>query len=351
MFDDVHSVRSGYSEGSGHGGTGEPAAPRKSIGRREFLKKAVCLGAGLAIAARPRPGLSEAAEALPTRVLGRTKEKVTILGLGTAPVGEGPVGVEEGVRIFGEVLDRGVTYVDTARIYGNAEEILGHLVPKRRDRIFLVTKVSTDSAAEAERSLGESLRRLKTDHVDLVHIHSIGGKRLDRVLAKDGALEYLLSAKEKGKVRFIGISGHNRPANFLRMLETDQIDVIMCVMNHADRNIYGFESKVLPVAKKKNVGCVAMKVYAGIKGGFRNHRRAQVGCATKAEYLPKALAYALDLEGVSVALVGPYTAEQAIQNVEFARKYKRLTEEERSELLDYGKRLSEDLGPRYGPVT
>jgi len=323
----------------------------EGMGRREFLKKVGCAGAGLALAAIQREISAQPLEMLPKRVLGRTKEKVSILGLGTAPVGEGPVDVQEGIKIFGEAIDRGVTYIDTARIYGNAEEILGHLVPKRRDKLFIVTKVSTDNAARAERSLSESLRRLKTDHLDLVHIHSIGSKNIDRVLAKDGALEYLLKQKDIGKIRFIGISGHNRPPNFVRMLKTDQIDVIMCVMNYADRNIYDFESKVLPEAKKRNVASVAMKVYAGIKGGFPNHRSGHIGCVTEPVYLPHALAYALDLKDVSVAVVGPYTVEQAIQNVEFARKYKPLSEEQRASLLEYGRKLAPSLGPRYGPVT
>jgi len=331
----------------------------KEITRRKFLG-GVIAGATTAIAlpnlaAEPKkvtdkPIAADTVDPLPKRVLGRTKEKVSILGLGTAPVGEGPVGLQEGIRIFGEAIDRGVTYIDTARIYGNAEEILGHLIPKRRDKLFVVTKVSTDRAVEAERSLGESLGRLKIEHVDLVHIHSIGSKNIDRVLGKEGVLEYLLKQKEAGKIRFIGISGHNRPPNFVRMLQTDQIDVIMCVMNYADRNIYDFESKVLPEARKRNVGCVAMKVYAGIKGGFRNHRSGYIGCATEPAYLPQALAYALDLEGVSVAVVGPYTVEQAIQNVDFAGKYTPLSEEQRSSLMAHGKKLAPTLGPRYGAV-
>jgi predicted aldo/keto reductase-like oxidoreductase len=322
-----------------------------SMHRREFLKKIGCAGAGLALTSVVKPAFAQSVDELPKRVLGRTNEKVSILGLGTAPVGEGPVDVKEGIKIFGEAIDRGVTYIDTARIYGNAEEILGHLVPKRRDKLFIVTKVSTDNAERAERSLSQSLRLLKIDHIDLVHIHSIGSKRIDRVLAKDGVLEYLLKQKETGKIRFIGISGHNRPPNFVRMLKTDQIDVTMCVMNYADRNIYDFESKVLPEARKRNVGCVAMKVYAGIKGGFRNHRSGYVGCVTEPAFLPDAMAYALDLEGVSVAVVGPYTVEQSIQNVQFARKYKPLSKGQRDSLLEYGRKLAPTLGPRYGAIS
>jgi predicted aldo/keto reductase-like oxidoreductase len=244
-----------------------------------------------------------------------------------------------------------VNYVDTARGYGIAEEALGQVLPTRRDKVFLVTKCWTDSGAQAQKSFEESLRTLKTDYVDLVHVHHVGGKDIDRALAKDGILEYLLQQKEAGKTRFIGISGHARPPRFLKMLETDQIDVLMAVMNYADRNIYDFESKVLPECRKRNVGVVAMKVYAGIKGGFPNHPRGWVGCNTPPALLPKALAYALDLEGVSVANVGPFTMEQAIQNVELARRYRPLTGPEREELLAYGRQLAPTLGPRYGPVA
>ena len=323
----------------------------RGMDRREFLKRASSAGAGLALAVMQQPLRAQTDEELPKRILGRTNEKVSILGLGTAPVGEGPVGVEDGIKIFSEAIDRGINYIDTARIYGNAEEILGHIIPKQRDKLFVVTKVSTDNGGRAERSLNESLSRLKTDYLDLVHIHSIGNKNIDRVLASGGVLEYLLKQKEAGKIRFIGISGHNRPPNFVRMLQTDQIDVLMCVINHADRNIYDFESKVLPEAIKRNVGCAAMKVYAGIKGGFRNHRSGFIGCATEPDRLPHAMAYALDLKGINVAVVGPYTVEQSIQNVHFARKYKPLSPEQRASLLEYGSKLAESLGPRYGPVV
>jgi predicted aldo/keto reductase-like oxidoreductase len=321
------------------------------LNRREFLQKAVLTGAGLAVVGSSVRAAEASGDALPTRVLGRTGAKVTILGLGTAPLGEARGDVSEAAKIFAEVIDRGVTYVDTARGYGIAEEALGQIVPARRDKIFLVTKCWTDSGAQAQKNFETSLRTLKTDHVDLVHIHHVGGKEVSKMLAKDGILEYLLKQKEAGKTRFIGISGHARPPIFLKMLETDQIDVLMAVMNYADRNIYDFEGKVLPECRKRNVGVVAMKVYAGIRGGFPNHSKGWVGCNTPVELLPKALAYALDLEGVSVANVGPFTMEQAIQNIELARQYKPLTETERKELLAYGEKLAPTLGPRYGPVA
>lgn len=318
--------------------------------RRDFLRHAAA-AAGL-VAATPLFGAAPASDGpLPTRVLGRTGAKVTILGLGTAPIGEARIDPQEAERIFGEVMDRGVNYIDTARIYGHAEEVLGNLVPSRRDKLFLVTKVWTDSGAQAQKAFEESLQRLKVDHVDLVHIHHIGDKNLEKVLAPDGVLEYLLRQKQAGKLRFIGMSGHARPPRFVQMLETDKIDVVMAVMNYADRNIYDFEGKVLPECRKRNVGVVAMKVYAGIKGGFPNHRKAWVGCVTPPERLPQAMAYALDLEGVSSAIIGPFTLEQALQNIEWARQYRPLLEPERESLLAYGKELAPQLGPRYGPVA
>lgn len=323
--------------------------------RRDFLRQTTA-GAGLlmtghAVAAdAPTPAPPDS-ELLPTRTLGRTGAKVTILGLGTAPIGEGPVELDEAARIFGAVLDRGVNLIDTARIYGNAEEALGQLIPARRDRLFLATKVSTDLAEAAERSLAESFRLMKTDYMDLVHIHSAGSRNIGRVLDKDGVLDYLVRQKKAGRIRFLGISGHNRPGNFLRLLETGLIDVVMPVMNYADRNIYGFEKAVLAECRRQNLGVIAMKVYVGIKGGFPNHRRAHVGCVTEPERLPQALAYALDLEGVSAAVIGPYTMEQALANVEIARGYRPLTDQQREELLALGRRLAPELGPRYGPVV
>ena len=321
------------------------------LGRREFLGRSASAGVGLLLAPSVLQAAEKSIDGLPTRVLGRTKQRVTILGLGTAPIGEGPVGVQEAARIFGAVLDRGVNYVDTARIYGNAEEALGLIVPKRRDKLFLVTKVSTDNGPRAAKSLDESLRLLKTDRVDLVHIHSMGSKDPKKVLADDGVLAELLKQKAKGKLRFIGLSGHNRPLRFLDVIKTGQIDVVMPVMNYADRNIYDFETKVLPECFKRNIGVAAMKVYVGIKGGFKNHRNGSVGCPTASNLLPHAMAYALDLKGVHIAVVGPYTMAQAIENVELAKRYKPLTKPQLEALLARGRELAKTIGPRYGPIT
>jgi len=337
---------------------------QNDLSRRKFLGRAVgtvsAMSAGASIVGSAEPTEAqetplpappaEKIEGLPTRILGRTGQRVTILGLGTAPIGEGPPDTPQAARIFAEVIDRGVNYVDTARGYGNAEEALGTILPGRRDRVFLVTKLWTDKADRAEELLATSLKTMKVDMIDMVHIHHVGGKDVEQVKADDGILPFLVKQKEKGTIRYIGMSGHCRPGRFLEVLKTGLIDVVMPVMNYADRNTYNFEGTVLPECVRQNVGAVAMKVYVGIKGGFRNHRRAEIGCATPVDLLPRALSYALDLPGVSVANIGPYTMEQAIANVELAKNYKPLTDEQRESLLAYGKELAAEIGPRYGPV-
>jgi predicted aldo/keto reductase-like oxidoreductase len=314
--------------------------------RRGLLKRAGWAGLGATVV--PRLVRSESADPLPSRLLGNTGVPVSILGLGTAPVGETRIPVEDGARVFAAALDRGVTYVDTARVYGLAEEMLGHVLPARRDTLFVATKVSTDDAEAAEKSLAESLRLMKIDHVDLLHIHNVGSRKVEKVLGPGGVLEFAIRAREAGKTRFIGITGHSRASHFQRILESGKIDVVMCVLNYADRHIYNFEEHVLPHARKRGCGVAAMKVYGGIKGGFPNHRKGDVGCVTAPARMPQALAYALDLEGVHVAVVGPFTVDQAAQNVAFARQVKPLSPEQHDALLARGKELAPSLGPRYG---
>ena len=341
-----------HSKRKDNNGISGRVARTSALGRREFLKRSACVGTALALGSHvPKMSAAASADGLAMRTLGRTGVKVSVLGLGTAPVGEGPVGVEEGIKIFSEAIDRGVNYIDTARIYGNAEEILGRIVPKRRDKLFLVTKVWTANGQKAESMLSESLRKLKTDYVDLVHIHNVGGKNLDEVLGKGGVMEYLLREKEAGKIRFIGATSHCRPGRVASVIETGHIDVAMTVINYADKFTYDFHGKILPAAKKHNTALAAMKVYVGIKGGFRNHRRGFVGCVTEQSRMPHAMAYALDLEQISVAVVGPYTVEQSIQNVEFAKKYKPLSPDQRAALLESGRQMAPELGTRYGPLT
>ncbi|OHB77097.1 MAG: hypothetical protein A2W31_09695, partial [Planctomycetes bacterium RBG_16_64_10] len=222
---------------------------------------------------------------------------------------------------------------------------------KRRDQVFLTTKVWSDSADEARQSLDQSLRTLQTDHLDLVYLHSVGNRDREQALAPEGALSYLLKQKETGKIRFVGISGHSRVESFVPVLETGAIDVVMVAMNFVDRYTYGFEQKVLPVASQHNVGIACMKVFGGVHGGFRNYGGPNPGPQMPAQYLTQAVRYALGLPGVATLVIGPHTVEQLRQNVQMVRNYQPLSEAEQTELAGLGKRLAAEWGPHYGPVA
>jgi len=286
---------------------------------------------------------------LPIRVLGRTNENVTILGLGTSPIGEGSISKQQARKVFEYTIDNGVNLIDTAPIYGNAEEVLGEIIPTRRNSLYLATKVCTEYADQAEFQLTKSLETLNTDYIDLCYIHNIGDKNIDIIESKTGVLNYLIYQQRIGRVRHIGVSAHSKGDKILRILNTGIIDVAMFVINYADRYLYNFENRILPFCFHRNIGVVAMKVYTGIVAGIRCHTKGHIGCATPPELLPHAMAYVLDLPGVSTALIGPFTIKQAQSNVDIARSYLPLTNEHRNALLAYGEKLSCSIGFRYGP--
>lgn len=289
------------------------------------------------------------------RVLGRTGQAITIVGLGSAPIGQSRPGVAEGVAVYRAALDAGINYVDTAHNYDDAERYLGELVPAFRDRIFLVTKAlprSSDpktAAMEMELQFEQSLRLLKTDHVDLLHIHSVGDKSPEMILAPDGPMDFVKKMKDKGLTRFIGITGHNRINHFVPVIETGEVDALMVTLNFADYHQYAFEEQVLPAARKHGCGILAMKVFGGHvnnAGGYSKKGPAKM----PSDYLQRALRYSLGIEGVASAVLGVYDADEVKQNVEWAKAYKPLSKKERLALRETGSLLAREWGPRFGPA-
>jgi len=335
-----------------------------SLSRRHLLAGAAAVGLGLGASRAGGSGLRADEEAsardskgilrdelgtIPRRRLGKTGVDVSILGLGTATMGENPSTVDECASVFAEAIERGINYIDTARIYGNAEEALGRIVPAQRDKVFLVTKCMTDSAADAQKSFEESLRLLKVDAVDVLHLHSTGDRDLHVALGENGAWSYIRRMKKEGKARFIGITGHNRPAKFLRMLETGEVDVMMVAMNFVDRHVYGFEEKVLPKARELGVGVMAMKTFGGLKGGFRFTRRVTPSQMDPIFY-QNAVRYSLSLEGVTGIVIGVKKAEELRQNIRYVLHAVPLSDDERDALRAHGEKLAAEWGPRFGAV-
>ncbi len=310
--------------------------------RRSFLSLLTGAVAGTLTARANTPSPTEP---LPTRILGRTGVKVPVLGLGFGPVGTG-LTEKEAVALMEAALELGVTYWDAAPTYARAQEYIGKVLPKVRDKVFMVTKTATDDAQRALSIIEQSLRTLKTDHVDLVHVHNIGDFAPERVLGKGGVLEGLRKAQKRGWVRFIGVSGHLRPSVMAKVLDSGEFDVVMPALNFADRFTYNFEGKVLPIAQKHKVGVVAMKVLAAPQKGYGRPNPGKL-----ASYDELALRYALSLPGVTCAVVGMFAVEELKRNVAIVRNFKPLTAEEQRKLDEMGKRLAAAWGPHYGDPT
>ena len=331
----------------------------KSVSRRGFVQGASLL-AGAAMGS-VLPGVAHAAQTdagtpvtLGKRMLGRTGERVSMLTLGTAPLGQGPASDKEGQALVERALELGVNYFDTARIYGNAERFLAPVLKRNRDKMFLATKVWADEVPDFDKLMTQSFRTLGVDHVDLMHIHSLGNKDIDKLLATGGVMDFLEKKKEQGVIRFIGISGHNYPSKFKRMVDTGRVDVMMVAMNFADRHTYDFERRVLPAARAQNMGVACMKVYGGVKATpdspWTNYQKVSP-CQMPEAFLPNAVRYSLSLPGVATAVIGVHSIAQLEQNVAFAKAYQPLSDVETASLENYGKELAEAWGPRFGAAT
>lgn len=314
------------------------------VGRREFFTRLFSGGASLADTTIP----SLSSLTFPKRQLGKTGEWVPILGLGTASLGRG-VGDDVAAQVLNRAVDLGVNYIDTAPDiggYGRAQKQIGRALSARRNEIFLVTKLFEPKGAAARRLLENNLQELRTDHVDLLYVHSLGHDSMDPnvVFAPDGVFEAVMRAKEEGLTRFVGVTGHNRPARFMRALADYDLDVLMTAVNFADQHTYDFENKVWPFAHRRNMGLVAMKVFGGIRGG--GHTPALM----HAEHHDLALRYALSLEGCATAVIGMISNDELDENVRRARAYVPLTEAERDGLRGAGESLAAEWGPHLGAV-
>lgn len=254
-----------------------------------------------------------------TRPLGATGVTVPIIGYGTAPLGkEKNATREQAVRCLNVAIDRGITYLDTSPDYGS-EPYVGEVMKTRRDEVFLATKINRRSKEGVLDEIKESLTRLQTDHIDLIQVHSISAwADLEQTLAADGAVAALEEAREQGLVRFIGITGHARPDILGHALTQYSFDTVLVALGIADRLITSPETFLLPYARERNAGVIAMKVFAH-------------GAVTNRD---KALRYSLGLPGVSTAIIGLDNEKQIEEIVKLAAAVDRpLEDDEREEFI------------------
>jgi len=305
--------------------------------RREFLQATAAGVAATAIApAVAAAGPLEFNDAgIPLRPLGRTGEKVSILGLGGFHSTTKPEA--ESLRIIRRAIDEGITFLDNAWDYhdGLAEERMGKALQegKFRDKVFLMTKCCGRTAKEAQSNLEDSLRRLKTDHLDLWQFHEIiYDNDPDWIFESGGAIEFALKAKEQGKVRFLGFTGHKDPSIHLKMLgKPYEWATVQMPLNVMDAHFRSFQHAVLPELVKRGIGPIAMKSL----GGAGNI------VSTAGVPVEDALRYTLSLP-ISTLVSGIDSEKILDQNLKIVRDFKPLTAEEKTAIEQKTRLLAGD---------
>jgi len=289
-----------------------------TISRRDFLKKSAGAAVGYTMF-RGSSNQTKESRSLPKRPLGKTGLDVTILGLGCVAIGYGPHSISEGAEIVEACIDAGINYIDCASSYGNGEVKLGEVMKTRRNEVVITTKTLEREKNAAWSEINRSLERLKTDHVDLLQIHSINSMDvLDEVTGKSGSLASAVRAREQGMCKHIGITGHTRPDVIREALNRFPFETVLVPLSSTDKLINDFGDALFPLAKEKGLGVVAMKVLSA-------------GRVTR--YVPESLRYAMTLP-VSTAIVGMGTLEEVRQNVEIARSFEPMTKAEMQALVE-----------------
>jgi len=258
------------------------------------------------------------------RPFGRHPDRLSIIGLGGFHLGKVKT-VAEAVRIVHEAIDAGVNFLDNAWEYhqGESERRMGRAIADRRDAVFLMTKVCTHGrdARVALRQLDESLRRLRTDHLDLWQVHEcVYDNDPERHFARGGVVEALERAKAQGKVRYVGFTGHKDPDIHLRMLSFDfPFDACQLPLNGFDAQFRSFQTRVLPELGRRRIAAIGMKSLGG-DGRVIKKKAARVG---------DALRYAMSLP-VCTTVSGIDSLKVLRQNLRIARAFSPMNERERA---------------------
>ena len=297
--------------------------------RRQFVGGAL---AGVAALAPSTAGSAVKPGDVPMRTFGKTGEKLSIIGQagGRFPLCD----FEQAKAITRRAYELGLNYFDNAHAYwnGRSEEVYGEALKDVRKEVFLTTKSQARTRKEAEAELELSLKRLKTDYVDLWQIHAVNEtEEVDRIFGPGGAIEAFEAAKKAGKCRFIGFTGHRDPYVHLEMLKRyDGYDTILMPLNAADPGYLSFEKLVLPQAVKRGLGIQGMKSLANAK-------------LMQSMSAGQCIRYALSLP-IHCLAVGCTTLGQIEDDVRIAKAFERFSEDEMAALRKRAKGLA---GPAF----
>jgi aryl-alcohol dehydrogenase-like predicted oxidoreductase len=292
--------------------------------RREFLQ---ATGAGLALAGMGSSVLADQQDSpagIPTRPLGKTGERVSIVCLGGWHIGTLPE--QEAIAVMHEAIDQGMTFFDNAWDYhqGHSEQLMGKALATggRRDKVFLMTKNCARDYQGSKQHLEDSLRRLQTDRLDLWQFHEINYREDPDWIFERGALRAALEAKKDGKVRYIGFTGHKDIDFHLAMLAKPfDWDTVQMPINILDAHFRSFQKQVVPECQRRRIGVIGMKALAG--GDIPD----KVGVSAEV-----ARRYALSLP-ISTLVCGIRSRENLRQDLAVARNFKPLSEAEIAALV------------------
>src|ERR1700740_149565 len=312
------------------------------LSRRKFLEQiglGTATGFGLSLLPEFAEGRTGASRPLPSRTLGRTGATVSILAFGCGSRFLMYEEEDKAQAALNHAIDLGITYLDTAYAYGDgkSETRVGKVMASRRKEVFLATKIPDRTRDEFLRRLEGSLKRLRTDHVDLVHIHSLGhADDLAKIEAPDGAMKGLMEAREQKMTRFAGMTSHTNGEVMAKAIERHDLDCVQMALN-ASRN-GRFEELALPAANKKNLGVIAMKVTG---------QEFLLGDGPGKADINSLLRYSMSLP-VTTAVVGMPHLEMLDHNVETARAFSPLSDQEKEHLRQQLGTSREGLEKRLG---
>lgn len=263
---------------------------------------------------------------IPVRELGKTGLKVSIIGFGGGHFVRPTIDEQTSIGLVQAAVDGGVTFIDTAWEYhdGESERRMGLALKGRRDQVTLMTKVCARDRKTAEAQLEESLRRLQTDVIDVWQFHEVNyDSDAEWIFRPGGAIEAAIAARDAGKVRFIGFTGHKSPHILQKMLDQDFAwDTCQMPINVLDAHYRSFQKEILPQLNQRGIGCIGMKSLGG-----RGQMITDLGLTAE-----QCRRFSLSLP-ISTLVCGIQSVENLEQDLAIARAFTPMPEDEQQELL------------------